>query len=43
MTKSKIRLGIIGVGQIGKAHLNNYAKIPDAEMVAASDVNESPA
>ncbi len=35
----KIRLGIIGVGQIGKQHLNNYAKIPGAELVAAADLN----
>ena len=34
-----IRLGIIGVGQIGKGHLGAYAKIPGAELVAASDVN----
>lgn len=39
--KSKIRLGIVGVGQIGKHHLDNYSKIPDAEMVAAADINES--
>ena len=24
----KIRIGIIGVGQIGKYHLQEYAKIP---------------
>lgn len=35
----KIRLGIIGVGQIGKHHLAAYAKIPGAELVAAADVN----
>jgi predicted dehydrogenase len=34
-----IRIGIIGVGQIGKHHLNNYAKIPPAQVVAAADVN----
>ncbi len=34
-----IRLGLIGVGQIGKHHLNSYAKIPGAELVAAADVN----
>jgi len=36
----KIRLGIIGVGQIGKHHLDNYSKISGAEMVAACDINE---
>src|SRR3954463_7144660 len=34
-----LRLGIIGVGQIGKSHLNNCAKIPDVQVVAAADVN----
>lgn len=37
----EIRLGIIGVGQIGKSHLNTYKGIPDAKMVAAADVNEA--
>ena len=36
-----VRLGIIGVGQIGKSHLNQYAKIPGAQMVAAADVDEA--
>jgi predicted dehydrogenase len=36
----KIRVGIIGVGQIGKQHLNNYAqKMPDVEVVAACDID----
>jgi predicted dehydrogenase len=35
----KIRVGIIGVGQIGKHHLEEYAKIPGAEVVAAADVD----
>ncbi len=35
----KVRLGIIGVGQIGKLHLERYAKIPDVEMVAACDID----
>ena len=35
----KIRIGCIGVGQIGKKHLENYAKVPGAEMVAIADVD----
>jgi len=35
----KVRLGIIGVGQIGKVHLDNWAKIPEVEMVAACDID----
>ncbi|MBI3828163.1 MAG: Gfo/Idh/MocA family oxidoreductase [Planctomycetes bacterium] len=38
-----IRIGVIGVGMIGKAHLREYAKIPDAKIVAVSDVNEAEA
>ena len=34
----RVRIGIIGVGQIGKHHLNQYAEIPEAEVVAAADI-----
>lgn len=34
-----IRIGIIGVGQIGKSHLRKYAKIPGVRLVAAADIN----
>ncbi|MEZ4670224.1 MAG: Gfo/Idh/MocA family oxidoreductase [Anaerolineae bacterium] len=36
-----IRIGMIGVGQIGKHHLDNYAKISNAQIVALADVNEA--
>lgn len=36
----RIRIGMIGVGQIGKQHCENYSKIPGAEMVAIADLNE---
>ena len=35
----KTRIGIIGVGQIGKYHLRNYRDIEGAEIVAACDVD----
>jgi len=38
-----VKLGIIGVGQIGKRHVATYAKIPGAEIVAVADTNESEA
>ncbi|MGG4034699.1 Gfo/Idh/MocA family oxidoreductase [Paenibacillus cisolokensis] len=38
---NKIRIGIIGVGIIGKVHLDYYAKIEGAEVVAAADLNEA--
>jgi predicted dehydrogenase len=40
MADRKVRIGIIGVGQIGKAHLETYAKVPEAQVVAAADTNE---
>jgi len=39
----KIRLGIIGVGQIGKHHISSYQKIPDCEIVAVADINKAEA
>jgi len=36
----KIRIGIIGTGQIGKHHLGQYRDIPEAEVVAAADIRE---
>lgn len=37
----RIRIGMIGVGQIGKSHLRHYAEIDAAEIVAAADINEA--
>jgi len=34
-----VRIGIIGVGQIGKVHLQNYKKIPRVEIVALADID----
>ncbi len=39
----RIRIGVIGVGQIGKHHLRNYAEIEGAEVVAIADINEAEA
>ena len=35
----EVRIGVIGVGQIGKFHLENYRKIPQARVVALADLN----
>ena len=35
----KVRIGIIGVGQIGKHHLREYAKIKEAEVAAICDID----
>jgi predicted dehydrogenase len=40
-TSAKIRVGMIGVGQIGKHHLDNYKQVAGAEIVAAADINEA--
>src|SRR5262245_17963086 len=39
----KVRIGIIGVGQIGKSHVKQYTEIKDAEIVAIADANEAEA
>ncbi|MBM4049544.1 MAG: gfo/Idh/MocA family oxidoreductase, partial [Planctomycetes bacterium] len=39
----KVKIGIIGVGQIGKHHVANYKKLPAVEIVAVADVNEAEA
>lgn len=37
-TDKKIRIGIIGTGWIAEAHVANYLKCPDVEIVAAADL-----
>jgi predicted dehydrogenase len=37
----KIRVGMIGVGQIGKSHLRRYQEVEGAEIVALADINEA--
>ncbi|HVF85706.1 MAG TPA: Gfo/Idh/MocA family oxidoreductase, partial [Abditibacteriaceae bacterium] len=39
----KVRVGIIGAGQIAQAHLKAYREIEDAEVVALADINENAA
>jgi len=36
---SKIRVGVVGVGKLGRYHIQNYLKIPEAELVGAYDVD----
>ena len=35
----KTKVGVIGVGQIGKDHVAGYAEMPDVDVVAVADVN----
>ncbi|MCC6442165.1 MAG: Gfo/Idh/MocA family oxidoreductase [Armatimonadetes bacterium] len=39
----KIRLGIIGTGQIAKSHIATYKDVPEAEIVAVCDIREDEA
>lgn len=34
-----VRIGVIGVGQIGKHHLDNYQQIESAQVVAIADID----
>ncbi|MHB9024710.1 MAG: Gfo/Idh/MocA family protein [Armatimonadota bacterium] len=40
---AEIRVGMIGVGQIGKSHIQRYKTVPGARLVAVADVNEAEA
>lgn len=35
----KVKVGVIGVGQIGKRHVAGYAAMPNVEIVAVADLN----
>lgn len=39
----KVKVGVIGTGQIGKHHISNYSQMADVEIVALADVNEAEA
>src|SRR5882672_5367913 len=41
--EKKIRVGIIGTGQIAQTHMKNYAALEDVEIVACADINEAAA
>lgn len=38
-TQDTVRVGIIGCGQIGKAHIAQYASMPHVELVALADID----
>lgn len=37
-SQERIRVGVIGVGQIGKRHVETYAKMPNVEIERKSVV-----
>jgi predicted dehydrogenase len=40
---SPVKVGVIGVGQIGKRHVAKYAEMPNVELVAIADLNQEEA
>ena len=41
MARKRLRVGFIGTGGIGKAHMRHLKKFDDVELIAAADVNET--
>ncbi|HLG91239.1 MAG TPA: Gfo/Idh/MocA family oxidoreductase [Candidatus Saccharimonadales bacterium] len=39
----QIRVGVIGVGNMGRHHIRNYSEMPDTKLVAMADPNQSTA
>jgi len=37
--QSKLRIGVVGVGYLGKFHAEKYARMPDVELVGVSDTD----
>jgi predicted dehydrogenase len=40
---SRIRVGVVGVGHFGRNHVRQYARHPDAKLIAVADVDRSAA
>ncbi|MBI5491486.1 MAG: Gfo/Idh/MocA family oxidoreductase [Deltaproteobacteria bacterium] len=40
-SRKKIRVGVVGVGYLGKLHAEKYAKIPEAELVGVTDIDHA--
>lgn len=37
---SKVKIALIGAGNIANTHLRSYQNVPDAEIYAICDINE---
>ena len=37
--EGKIRVAVIGTGNMGRNHVRNYFMLPESELVAIADVN----
>jgi predicted dehydrogenase len=39
VVKDKIKVGVVGVGYLGKIHAQKYAHLPEAELIAVVDID----
>ena len=39
MSNRKIRVAVIGAGNMGKNHLRNYFLLPQADLIGLADIN----
>ena len=35
----KIKIGVVGVGHLGKYHVEKYARMPDVQLVGIADIS----
>ncbi|OGP81873.1 MAG: hypothetical protein A2Z08_03700 [Deltaproteobacteria bacterium RBG_16_54_11] len=40
MAADRIKVGVVGVGYLGKIHAEKYARIPEAELIGVVDIDE---
>lgn len=43
MSERKLRVGVVGVGHLGRFHVQKYADMPDVELVGIVDINQKQA
>ncbi len=43
MNDKKLRVGVVGVGHLGRFHVQKYADIPDVDLVGIVDINQKQA
>ena len=41
MSEKRVRIGMVGTGGMGQAHLESLARIPEAQVVALCDADEA--
>ncbi|MCK4377894.1 MAG: Gfo/Idh/MocA family oxidoreductase [Deltaproteobacteria bacterium] len=43
MSDKKLRVGVVGVGHLGRFHVQKYADMPDVDLVGVVDINQKQA